>query len=540
MTDVQFDTDVSLNILRRRENYSYRRRTFVRNAGVSYFDSGVSRANQMISTTDRSGSLVANRVETTGEPVIFNSADSFIAETSNVLITDQFITIQGLSDPIPLFKRHIVNTTNLSRVSATDLTISSGIILTEVEILDDEMNIVDDDNILYDFDEGIIYNNLDPGYDFATDLYLVYYVRYSVSNGTTVSTYIELLDNQDIYTEATFDDLDEDLDLIDDGRKIYFVTYTDSGYEILLPSVDDYAYETKPSSKIALVKPGYLDIDVPWFIRVLNGDFTALVSDIRYRYRIAEFSDQYWDPEQPYKKVVEEQSIVLNDRLIKLGRENIHEDSSSSLYVDVLVDEADGTGVAAFTTNPSRHGTSAPSGVLYYRYSNANQMGIRSVNYVDGILDIVGVSLESDYQITSSYYFEEKEYEFTEVDFNPINNLDILIQRVFLFIDPEAPIEDKLQTVYYGIVDKKGQIIESNLSTFDNVAQTLTTGETLYYEAVPSFNPAASYVIFITDYSVEGSGIYLVLGDISVEVDSSIDDAVVVDIRISGGSIRDE
>jgi hypothetical protein len=167
-------------------------------------------------------------------------------------------------------------------------------------------------------------------------------------------------------------------------------------------------------------------------------------------------------------------------------------------------------------------------------------MGIRSIGYVDGILDIVGVSLESDYVITSTYYFEEKQYEFTDIDFNPINNLDILQQRVFLFIDPETALETKAQTLYYGIVDKKGQVIESNWSSFDNTTQTLSTGETLYYEAVPSFITPGSYSIFVDDYSVEGSGVFLILGDISVEANSSVDDANIFDVRIRGGGIRED
>jgi hypothetical protein len=154
------------------------------------------------------------------------------------------------------------------------------------------------------------------------------------------------------------------------------------------------------------------------------------------------------------------------------------------------------------------------------------------------MVDVVGVTILSNYKITSSYYFEEKDYEFTGVDFNSINNPDVLSQTVFLFVDPEEGIEEKTQMLYYAVTDMKGQIIESDWPSFDNVSQTLTTGEALYYEALPSFITDSSAVIFVDEYTVEGDGEFLVLGDITVVASTSTFDITVADVRTRGGGIR--
>jgi len=63
MTAVQYDTDILLNIFRRRENIAYKRLTTDEDTNVSYFASDIFGADNVVSVVDKSSSLVANGSE---------------------------------------------------------------------------------------------------------------------------------------------------------------------------------------------------------------------------------------------------------------------------------------------------------------------------------------------------------------------------------------------------------------------------------------------------------------------------------------------
>jgi len=510
MTAVQYDTDILLNIFRRRENIAYKRLTTDEDTNVSYFASDIFGADNVVSVVDKSSSLVANGSEFTDDFTIVESRNFFTAESDRLLITDQFISIQGLSESLPLFYQHILDTTNLPRVSTSDMDLAENIVLTNVEILDQNMNVLENLNLDIDYDEGIIYNDFSA---VRNALNLIRYVQYSVKDASNIiKYYTEIFYNQDIYTEALFSDLDEELNIINDGRKVFLANRIGQDFDVVLPTSTNYAYKIKNNSKIKIEPFDDLDVDIPWFARILNGSFFATVSGTTYRYHIAEFDTQNWNPVGPYKKTEEEKSTYLSKKLIKLNRKNIYQSSSDSLYVDVLINNEVGEAVAAFTTDSSKDATIASNGSTFSKYSYSNQTGIRSIDSVNGILDIVGVNLKSNYEIISSYSFEEEEYEFTLIDFNPTHNLDIYEQKVVLFVDSEELTEDESRTLSYLIVDKKGQVIESNYSSFSDDTKLLDDGRILVYESsfassLVDFSPSVGFADAVpVDWTSRTSG----------------------------------
>jgi hypothetical protein len=534
---VQYDTDSFINVFKRRENFSYLPKFPTDNVGISYLSSLETLASRSVSIADRSSSLITNSVDWTGDYIVAENVSSYLVDTTKFLTTDEFTIETNSSTAKPLFLKHIISTTNVSRVSATDLTLVSGTILTEVKILDENFVEISREDSKVDFNKGIVYNNLEAEYDIDSNSYEAYWVQYTVRVGSDSFSYTEILYNQNVYTEATFDDLDEDLNIINDGRKVYFINEVDNQFDVIFAATNNYGFQIERNSKIEIKSFNNINLDKPWYPRITNGFFYALIGTDTYKYSIAQFSSQFWNPEKPYKKVTNESSRFLSSSLIKLNNEYIYENSSSSLYIDILINDQNDDGLAAFTTDSSLHGTEASNGATYSYWSFTNKTGIKGVNYRGGMIDIEGYVLKDTYKIYSSYYFEEKDFEFTSVDLNPINNRDILNQRLVIFIDPDTSISDKTTTLYYLIVNNKGKVIESDWGSFVNTTQVLTNDNPLYYSEVFDVTLEPTAEVFITNYSVEGSGIYLIVGECTIDSDLGIRDLSIVDSRIAGGGI---
>jgi hypothetical protein len=535
MTSVQSDFDTFINIYRRRENILYSELYDANHAAVAYIRTKEEepRASDDISVVDKSSSLVSNRVETF-DPIVVENSSSYNFETDQVLITDQILTFVN-NVKVPLFWQHIISTENLSRVSSTDYTISTGITLSDVKILNKDFEEVDALESGIDFNKGLVYNNLQNN---VSNPLRIYYIKYTVRSGTDIFTYTEILNNQEIYTVATFDDLDENLNIINDGRKVYIINRLSENFEIVLPEAGTYGFQILSRAKIKILPFDDLDFTFSWFPRISNGNFFTTVEGQKYRYYIGQFESQSWNPNTPYKKVDAEISKYISPNLFRLNRDKVQSNGSQSMYLDVLVNDQDDNGLIAFTTNPSLHGSIATNNAIYYYYSFSTKIGIRSIDYLNGLVDIEGYELESTYNIYSTYYFEEEDFEFDDIDLNPINNPDILNQRLVLFIVPDLDDIDDSKTLYYLLVDKTSQVIQSDWPSFSNINQLTTEGNRLFYQGRPSFISAVSGdETFASTYAIEGSGNYLVLGEMTVESSVSIKDVTTRDARVPGGGL---
>ena len=535
MGSVSYDIDTSINIYRRRENVLYDEFYDADNAGVAFLKAGDEVfASENISIIDRSDTLVNNKIQMT-EPVILENVSSYLFETDKLIITDQLFTLTDGSKS-PLFWQHIISTENVSRISSSDYTLTSGITLTNVQILDRDFEEIEIQQKIIDLTKGLVYTNLENNINRQ-----LYYIRYSVKSGSEISTYTEILNNQRVYRVATFDDLDEDLNIINDGRKVYIVNKLAESFQIILPTAQDYGFQILPRAKIKILPFDRLDATFPWFVRVSNGNFFLRRDGQEYQYHIGQFDNQSWNPQYPYKKIEEEPSTYISTNLFQLNRDKIQNDSTDSMYLDILINDQDDAGLIAFTTNPSLHLTTAPNKAIYYYYSFSSKVGMRSIDYLNGLVDIEGYDLDPTYKIYATYYSEEEDFEFDDIDLNPYNNRDILDQRLVLFIDPDQNGIESDKTLYYLLINKDtNKIIESDWSGFNNLAQQTTSSKDLFYRGVPASVSSSNYEIFFDTYTVEGSGDYFIIGDMTVGLSYRIQDLDIRDIRIPGGGLIED
>lgn len=536
--NISNNIDTQINIIKRREEIVYRSNVPTSAANIGFVGGEDVSSENNLSVSDRSTSLPANRITQLNYTSI-SGTKTFNINTDNFVVTDVFTEQTNTINPLPLFYKHTINESLVPRDINGDL--DTGVTLLEVSILDSMLQPVKIAQSKIDRTSGILYNNLLPEFNNVGD-YVAYYVKFVVNNNGDINTYINLLDNRPVYRLADFEDLTPELTIKTDGRKVYLIEESVSEFTVTLPVIGDYSFQPLSSARIEILPPVSKTVEDSWFIRVTNGKFFTNVNGSLRKYHIAEFLSQTFAPQPPIKFIQSETSTILSESLIKLDNQNIYEDVDLSLHLNILIDNASGAGVAAFTTNPSIVNNIAPNGKPYQKWSATNRTGIKSIDHITGFLDIEGITLKSSYTITSSYYYNEDKYEFTLVNFNPISNSSILSSRISFFIDPDTAVTNKTQTLYYLRSDETGRVVESNWPDFDNDTQHyIPSGINLYYELFPTWKPAESHLLFTDVFTVEGnlSGDFLILGDVTVAPASHPNSLEQLDSRRRGGGILD-
>ena len=532
--------DCSLNITKRREQVFYSSSLSTDTVGIALTSSEPLTSDNNISITDRSTSLTGNRVQEIDYTVI-DGFDAFNIGTDSFIVTDIFVVEDNTITPEPLFYQHTISLDNLPRTDPDnyDYSLEVGYRLINAEILDSFFQPIKVTEKYLDTSTGILYSNLQTEFNSSVD-YTIYYIKYTFTNGTEVKTFLELLNNRPIYRIATYDDLDGLLQIIDDGRKVYLVEDEEEYFHITLPSAGVYAFKPLSKARIKILPPPSATSEDSWFVRISNGKFFQNINGSLYKYYIAEFLTQSFTPIAPVKSVLNEDSLILSKKLIKLDRENIYQDEAFELFLDIQINKADGTGVAAFTTNPDIVGNIADNGIAFKKWSTTNRTGIRSVDISTGIVDIEGLELKSTWTVTSDYYFEETTYEFTLFNLNPISNSEALTYKLILFIDPETETT-KDNTLYYLKVDNSNKVVESNWDDFDNDTETYSDATPLYYGSYPDYLTPTSYHDFIEEFSVEATTPnlvnFLILGEVNAAEAQHVTELTKIDSRKRGGGI---
>lgn len=575
---VTVDIPARINIKKRREQVIYRTLSNRDNINIAYLIGQQVTPNNSLVISDRSTSLVQNRILNTQTPTIV-TAGSITLNVDKFLITDVFTEDTPTQLSVPLFFVHTLSNFNNSLNDFTHRTLLS------IEFADYSLKPIQYSEYVLDTTTGKIYNNIENTYNDNTGDFDITFVKYTVKiqNGSsqTVEVYHELVSNESVYQQADFDDVDL-YGNIKAGLKKYLIEQLgDQQFLVTLPDVDTYAYKETPSSRLRILPPAATDIYTPWNVRITNGQFITSLqktanSFVNHKYQIAEFNAQAFFPFPPYKIQLEQRATWISNNLIHLPK-NIASNTGLGLFVDITIRDRKRALKYVYSDDPNKIGTIFQGSI---RYTN----GILSIDQPGGFIELVDKVRDDDI-ITATYYTEENEYEFTPVDFNPTNNVDILNQRVVVYVNPETFQTGNLdRSLYYLLVNTLGEItfssqVAENAGALDPATEKLfsedfyadgTPRHTFYYDqesTASGLDVRASginlgYVdefSFIDKYTVEsvlltstvtpsGTALenfvenprFLVLGDIYVGESQSLSDLTIVDVREQGGGIKDE
>lgn len=518
------DTDAILNLRKRKERVVYSAQTAPSNINMAFVQSQEVNSDDNLFLSDHSTELAANRIDNT-DPVVFTGA-SFTIEVNTFLLTDEFTVATATHPSTPLFYKHLID------INRYDPSLDQ---ILSLEVLDSSFRVVPNITELkvktsaHDgTDFGTVFNNLQNTFDPLTQTYTAFYLRYSIKKGSQITTYVDVLNNKPVYREATFSDLDTFNNILP-NRKVYIIEESSGSFLITLDVSQQYAVLQTLRSRIQAEKPPHRSSNDDWFISVTNGQFftTEFNGIDTVKYAIPEFTSQLFEPFFPYKSSTREQLVRVSDTLFKTANGNLVIDPGQDFHIVVELLDEDGNLESSFST--------ATPGV-----------GIRSVDQLNGFIDLFEKP-KSGLTVHASYVYEEKRYQFTEVDFNPANNINVAQETIVLYVVPQTTPRER--TLFFLRVDPLGKILFSSEAEFGDdhgttIAARMADPLGFYYNKA-TINQKS----FLDLYTVETSLTapdpdylanpgFLVVAELYVGEAISNRDINIVDIRRRGGGIR--
>lgn len=527
--------DVRLNIQKRRESIVFKSNTIQDNINLGYVISKEVNSLNNISISDKSSAILDNRIPTS-IPISTFTGKSFSINNSRFKLTDIFTTETATQAPTPLFYKHLLQNFDSSDTSKS---------VVSVDILNQDKKVITVSELVTDLTSGYIYTNLVNNYNNTNGELKLYYIRYSVKDSSTsqVSSYTEIMNNEFVYHLATFDDLDSTTGLLQRDAKAYLLDeFASDSYEISVPTLKPYAVQREFDSKIELIPVPLSDTSNPWYLSVANGNFFTTLNTSPnttniFKYNIPEFLNQTFNPYFPFKLRANEHSLKVNNHVLKVLKNNIQLDVENLFNLQVILRNPDLTPRKAFTTDVSKIGTLFEDTI---KFTN----DIRSIDKLGGFIDLSSV-INNDDVVETTYFYEEKAYEITELDFNPVSNLNILGNRIVFYITPNTN-NARSNVLFYVVVDSLGKITFTNQTDNAELTSDIATNS-FYYDKI---SPSVSELSFLDKYTVQArydfkyantsNPKYLVLGEVFTHENSHPRQTVTFDIRKAGGGIKED
>lgn len=334
-----------------------------------------------------------------------------------------------------------------------------------------------------------VFSNYLNSVDDETGEVNLYFVRYVVSG----STHYQILNPEVVFTEAVPDDISMVTGSIKPWRKVYLVSTGASIFTITTPSIStDYYLIPQERSRIVVREPTDRSDERPWFVNVSNGSFSSFLGTVQFAYSIPEFSSQTFSPLYPYKIEVEEVAEYIRPDILKLDRSPLQVDSS--LYkMEVIIRNAQNQVLYALTTETAQDGEF---------YEESGERVLRTIETENSFVTwdangIVGWDAEGSfvhlkeeypdiYYFYVTYYYEERGFEYTALNANPIFDEGYNGQFHVLYIIPDggsngSSISVALQHLK---VDRSGRIVEASQDGSGgnlDIASTINIGEQYMY-----------------------------------------------------------
>lgn len=397
-----------------------------------------------------------------------------------------------------------------------------------------------------------VYNDLQNSFDDDTGELVAYYVQYVDAAGATKTV---LLNNEPVYRLATFDDINWLTFRLKEWVKAYIVNQVGNHYEFTLPTETNYTVRFEENIRLHIERPVIDSNELPWFVRVTNGAFTHTIGSNTFNYHIPEFGDQQFNPVEPYKFVVGEKIDKVAAGLVQLKHTPT---ALTDLPADIIIEDRDGTILYTLTTNTLKAGTE------YYREGQAtgitwNSEKILSFDSRSGLVQL-DVTLKDYYNMTATYYYTEQYYEFTLANLNPLINPEVLENFYVIYLVPETAYSAGLETaIHYLKVGRDGLIKSCSQADISSDVIGMPYGRPMPGASAGAGTDGVGvlghqfYVNsagdFLRQYSLEAPesfpgkeypNRYLILAELSVIHQTSVNDVVILDDRVRGGGIKDE
>ncbi len=394
-----------------------------------------------------------SRVYENDDYSFFVSSRSFEIPYKDVLITN--ISKNG----IPIYYKHKVK----NNQKITNCTIHS---------ISNTSEKITESGYLFDEVTKQIYTNYQNTFDSINNFYKIYFVTYTTQDGSTCN---EILNPEPIIKELTYEDIDLDSEenygnikknLIRFKKEKnsaqlnfkYEILWELSNLEILCNTSDVYdntGFWIKPyeSSTFKVLKPVNSKSDSPWFIRLTN---TEMFTDKFYM--LPEYDKQAFNPEFGITYYLDKDCYFVNQNILGVLN-NIKFNPDNELHLNIYEYNQEGTLTNKYTTNLNQDSSWIKDKVFS---CDENQGYI----YTD-------FSLNTLFSYKIDYYSELKNYTYNRIDFNPVNNPDVLKHSYIFFLKSrnnliyDMNLFDDSKALYHLKLDADYRIVGSDFPNLD-------------------------------------------------------------------------
>lgn len=486
---------------------------------IAYLENRPTDALRSLVVVNKSHSVLAN------SPALFSGKkhDQVISKTyssaySSIIATDVTIT-DSMGQEKPLYYRHHLPTG------------TTEVVLTQFR--NGNKTLVDE-GYLVDLDQQSVFTNYLNRYDANTGSYQLFFVSGATSDGETFNT---LLNSEPVAREATWEDIDLTTGTLTTAYPVYSVERSGSGYTFYFNKGARWFIKARDKGLIQPRRPLAKSPDLPWYLRVTNGDINSLVNSQVRRYRIPEFNTQPFIPYNPIKFGPKEDLIFVSRRVLAANRNNLAIQPDGGLHISIEIYDEEGDLIKVYTTDQSLTGLRVSDTEVFYETDK-----ISSWDNERGFIALA-TNIFPSWEYHARYYYNADDYEYTTVNLNPVINKKIRTNTYVFYCVPNVDDADK--ALHHLLVDRDGIILECSqgLGIAHPNLQLVDTAD----EYNPNTVIGMKYFSEIEDNFLDqyaagfnNTNAYMILAEITSLDSALIEDQTYIDVRRPGGIIDED
>jgi len=511
------DLPVSIHIHKRLEQFRYLSSVYADAAPISCLRNNSVSSLRNLLIVNKAHTVLAN------SPLLFEGEtrhDRIVGTAYSSAYADIVATREVFTDSKgktrPLFYRHALPD---GVVEASLTTRSSG------------NKQVPGEGYVVDIEAQSIFTNHRNYFDPDSHTYKLFFVSGSTDTGEVFNT---LLNPVPAVKEATWEDIDLTTGALVETYPLFTKTPSGRGYTFYFNKGDMWFVRLHDKGLIQPRRPRGNRPDSPWFLRITNGDMSAVVNDKVRHYRVPEYNTQPFIPYKPVLFGTREDLLFVNRRILQATRKNLSINLDKGLHLDIQVEDSEGNLIKYYSTDVARQDERVFGLEVFVETDK-----IASWDNPGGFIQL-STDVLPGWNYYARYYYEADDLEYTLVNLNPLTNKRLQDHIFVFYCVPD--VNDADRAIHHLVVDYDGVIVEAsqNLGLAHPNLQLRNLDDSFNANTVVGMRYfSETEDNFISTYAAgfpNDKG-YLILAEVCGVDTSVVENQIDVDVRRPGGVI---
>jgi len=512
---------LSCHVHKYTERFIYTEKIADTSVPIAYYESERLNSWRNLQIVDRTHLIPANTFD------IISDSDRYVELTGTAISSPyKEIAITHVlgknvnGNEVPLFFRHDLPQRTLDA---------------RIEIVENGAKINVDSGYLANVEENVIYTNYKNFFNPDTGAYKLHFVVSVNEDGETNRV---LLAPEPVARQASWEDVDLETGKLQEEVPLWSREATSAGYTYYMNIGQTYYIKPIEGTTITPIKPSGTTPDDIWNIKFSNGEFYTYVNGKFRNYWLPEYDRQSFAPAKPYIFSPYRKMIWVNDNALAMTRKNLAVHPMSSMHATIYAYDEDDVLRAVWTTDGTKHEDRYSDTNIYY-----NSETIMAWDNEGGFF-ITDQDLDPAWQYYGTTFYEAKDYEYTTLTLNPLQNKKALELMWVYYMVPDADNDDK--AIHTLGVSNDGIILYCSQElgrSYPNLQ--LLNNDNSYNENTvigmkyrSEIDPNSFVKLYTAQYNNQHA--YYILCEVLALETAIKEDSFVVDLRKEGGYINED